>query len=82
MWSSVPANATCKAPESGLIKTVFKLQSFTSVIILAGKIVDCGFDCRVFAIFSCSPPVATAHLRGSRAGHRVNCGHATWRLFY
>jgi hypothetical protein len=30
---------------------------------LAGKIVDCGFDCRVFAIFNCSTPVATAHLR-------------------
>jgi len=40
VWSSVPADATCKAPESGLIKTVFKLQSFHKRHHIGGQ--NCG----------------------------------------
>jgi hypothetical protein len=83
VWSSVPANATARGPPNRVsLKPFSSYNRFTSVIILAGKIVDCGFDCRVFAIFSCSTPVATAHSKGLASGPSGELWPRHWRLFY
>jgi hypothetical protein len=60
-----PREHHCKglSPNRVSFRPCSSYNRFTSGIILVGKIVDCGFDCRVFAIFNCSTPVATAHLR-------------------